>query len=513
MTVEPQEGTAASAEAERLAKVKAAMDADELAAVAAEAAALREEQQAPDDPADVARLPHLTVADITDAPAEAPSREVDAPYPCTVYDIETHRIDYTYSYFDLERLAWPELPYASILAGLLGKLDTRRHTAAELDCLLEAGLGSFSVAIETYAQAADPLSTVSPKIVVGAAALSERVDDLATLPMEVCRETLFEDTERIRSILTQRRVAMEQAFVGSGHAAALARCRSYLSKSALVADAVSGIGFYRFLCSLLDNFDRRAASLCEILRNLQGRVFKGDGLQCSFAGAPGDWERYWEAAGDLGLANDGHPTKPQLEVPEPQVAREGFTVPANVCFVAEAAAGLSLPEGLATSYNGAWLVASKALSYGYLWNEVRVVGGAYGSGFSCTPASLMGFYSYRDPAVDPTLAAYDGASPWLAAWDPATDDLEGFIVSTVAGLDAPVKPRAAMRRQDALRLSGRDLSWRAAIRDQVLACTVDDVRALAAPLGEVGPAGGVCVIGGADMLEASNAGLTVSPLV
>lgn len=510
--VEPEEGTGTAQEAARLARIKDAMDATWLENVMAEAAALKEEQQRPDDPADLAKLPRLTLADIADAPAPVKSHEVKAPYPCRAYDLDTHRIDYTYAYFDLERLAWPELPYAQVLACLLGKLDTRRHTAAELDCLLESGLGDFSTFIEVYGDENDPLGAARPKFVVGAAALSENVDKLATLPMEVCCETLFEDTERIRAILTQRRVAMEQGFIGAGHSAALARCRSYYSKSALVADAVSGIGFYRFLVSLLDSFDRRAASLCEILRNIQGRVFKGDGLETSFAGAPGDEGRYWEAAGTLGLMNDGHATAPQLVVPEPTPAQEAFTIPANVCFVGRAAAGLALPRD-PVAYNGSWLVASRALSYGYLWNEVRVLGGAYGAGFNATPASVMGFYSYRDPAVDPTLAAYAGAGSWLSSWDPAASDLEGFVISTVAGLDAPVKPRAAMRREDKQRISGRGPEWHARIRQEVLGSTVDDVRALGDPVAQVGGAGSICVIGGADIIEASTADFEVSRLV
>ncbi|MFR7798047.1 MAG: hypothetical protein ACLU37_08105 [Collinsella sp.] len=36
---------------------------------------------------------------------------------------------------------------------------------------------------------------------------------------------------------------------------------------------------------------------------------------------------------------------------------------------------------------GAWAVAANALSYDYLWNEIRVKGGAYGCGFRALPAS------------------------------------------------------------------------------------------------------------------------------
>lgn len=513
VTVEPQEETAAAQEAQRLAQLKETLSHEELEKISCDMAELKAEQARPDNPEDVARLPHLSIADIAAAPALPLAEKVEAPYPCYSYDLETHHIDYSYLYFDLERVGWGELPYVTVLCSLLGKLDTRQHTAAELDTLLESQLGSFSTFVEVYGDARTPLKVAKPKLVVGAASLSEKVSYLATLPCEVCCETIFGDTEKIRAILVQQRIAMEQSYVNAGHAAALARCGSYFSCASKATEALRGIDYYKFLVSLLDNFDRRASSLCEILRNLQGRIFKGDGLECSFAGAPGDLERYWEAAGDLGLANDGHPTAPQLQVPEPTVAREGFTVPANVCFVAQMAAGSLMPNNQHTSYNGAWIVASKALNYGYLWNEVRVLGGAYGSGFNCAPSSLLGFYSYRDPAVDPTLAAYAKAGQWLASWDPTQEDLEDFIVSSVAGLDAPQKPRTAMRQCDSLRFSHRPANWRHQVRDEVLAASIDTVRSLASSLSGIPECGGVCVIGGRDQLDASQAGIEVQPLV
>ena len=57
-----------------------------------------------------------------------------------------------------------------------------------------------------------------------------------------------------------------------------------------------------------------------------------------------------------------------------------------------------------SAYGGSWLLASRLLSYDYLWNEVRVKGGAYGCGFSTARPGSMGFYSFRDPRVDETVA-------------------------------------------------------------------------------------------------------------
>ena len=504
--VVPTEDTGATEEETRMAAVRAQMSDDELAAIAAEAEALHAEQAAPDTPEALATLPHLSLADIGEPAADPETREVAAPVPCYHHVIDAHRIDYAYWYFDLSGVAYEELPYVSVLANLLGKLDTQRRSAYELDTICEAKLGGLSFFTEVYSDDDDPASA-RPKFVVGASSLSENARWLAELPQEIWGQTKLGDTRRIRDILEQRRVGMEQAFVDSGHAAALARVSSQFLASAEVSDELGGVEFYRFLRDLLDHFDERAEALVAKLEDLSRRIFSAGSCEMSFTGAGEDLDAYLSCAGDLGLF-EASGTGSQLVVPTPQVRNEAFIVPANVCFVGEGASGLDA----GTRLSGAWRVASQALSYDYLWNEVRVLGGAYGCGFRCTADSLLQFYSYRDPAVDPTVERFERASEWLAAWDPAPEELTGFIVAGVAGMDAPVKPRALGRRLDAMRLSGRSADWRRRLRAEMLATTVDDVRALAAPLAKLPAGRGMSVFGGRAQIEASGLDLDVCEL-
>ena len=113
-----------------------------------------------------------------------------------------------------------------VLACVLGKLDTSRHTAAELDTLVQAHLGNLGFAVEVHEDAEDR-ERLRPMFVMGSSALDEEVPWAAHLAEEVLRETDFSDTERIRDILGQRRIAMEQAFASAGHSAAMARVASY----------------------------------------------------------------------------------------------------------------------------------------------------------------------------------------------------------------------------------------------------------------------------------------------
>ena len=505
--VVPTDAGGESTETRRLAEARAHLSNEELSAIAAEAEALHAEQAAPDSPEALATLPHLSLSDIGEGPEDPETREVEALVPCHHHVIDAHRIDYAYWYFDLGGVAFEELPYVTVLANLLGKLDTERHSAYDLDTICEAKLGDLSFFTEVYSTDGDATSA-RPKFVVGASSLAENARWLAELPAEVWGATRLADTRRIRDILEQRRVGMEQAFVEGGHAAALSRVSSQFLASSKVAEQLGGVDFYRFLCELLDDFDAHSEALVAKLEELRRRIFSRGNCEMSFTGDKADLDAFWASAGDLGLS-EAVPRGGEIVVPAPHACDEAFVMPANVCFVGEGMAGI--PAG--TTVSGAWRVASQALSYDYLWNEVRVLGGAYGCGFRCTADSLLQFYSFRDPAVDPTVARFERATEWIAAWDPTPEELEGFIVAGVSSMDAPVKPRSLGRRLDAARLSGRTPEWRRRIRTEMLETTVDDVRALAEPLSKLGEAHGMCVFGGREQIEASGLDLEVHDLI
>ncbi len=176
-------------------------------------------------------------------------------------------------------MAFAELPYVTVLTRLMQQLATEHMSAGELDSYVAANLGFLSFTTEVATQPnwklarprllvsagalsekMDALATIPrevwsetlfedtermrdvltqtfttevatqpnwklarPRLLVSAGALSEKMDALATIPREVWSETLFEDTERMRDVLTQTRIGMEQSFLMNGHSAALAR--------------------------------------------------------------------------------------------------------------------------------------------------------------------------------------------------------------------------------------------------------------------------------------------------
>ena len=506
--VVPTESDEAAEEAEAAGEreAAAALTEDEAASIREAVRALREAQEAPDAPEALAKLPQLSRADIGEASAEAMWEVGECgPWRLIRHYLPCRGIAYAYRYFAMDGLAFDELPYATVLACVLGKLDTSRHTAAELDTLVQAHLGNLGFAVEVH-EDAENRERLRPMFVMGSSALDEEVSWAARLAEEVLRETDFSDTERIRDILGQRRIAMEQAFASAGHSAAMARVASYYLPAGVVREALSGVGFYRFLKELLASFDERACELSAKLAELSRRLFTDGGCTLSFGGDEAALAAFREASSPFG----GAAAAPVLTVPAPEDGHEAFVVASDVTYTACGWDRRLLGE----PYGGAWLLASRILSYDFLWTEVRVKGGAYGAGFQTTRSGSSRFYSYRDPRIDETVERFRTSGDWLAGvFNPTESEMDGYVVSTVASLDAPAKARELLRRQDGLYFSGATLEDRARVREEVRAAGIDDVRALASSVDAIAGAGPVCCFGNGEVIRASGEGFNVVDLL
>lgn len=375
-----------------LAALAASMSPEDLSDIKQKTEHLRELQEVPDAPEDVAKLPKLSLADLDEPPAEVAMQlceQYTARYgvPSYLHDFATNYINYVYYYFDLAHLHFEDMPYVTILSDVLGKLATTHYSAAELDTLIESQLGSLSFFVENTANAHDP-NKLQVKLVVAVSSLTDKLSQTSAIPAHIWSSTNFNDRARILQTLTQRRIAMEQGFMGAGHAYAMSRLYSYFSKNALLSQQINGIDYYFFLCDLIEHFDEKFDELRAKLAELCRSIFVKPGvgasagapaasstapgaasnaashLELSFTGSKDELESWWQHAAELdffaGAANASEANtaanatattntsdkagevanslaEQQLIIPEPQIKNEAFGVPGNVVFVAKGA--------------------------------------------------------------------------------------------------------------------------------------------------------------------------------
>ena len=175
--------------------------------------------------------------------------------------------------------------------------------------------------------------------------------------------------------------------------------------------------------------------------------------------------------------------------------REGFVIPAEIGYGAKCAV-LDIP------YDGAAEAAGQMLTYDYLWNAVRVQGGAYGTSWRAGRRGDMAATSYRDPNVSASLDIFSGCGDALRAMSLDAAETEKYIISAVAGLEPVETPRAAGAAAASRYLSGITNADLQLQRTQLLATTPETLAALADAIDRANANAAVCVIGGQAVVEA-----------
>ena len=545
------------AEAERLRAERSSWSGEQRRRLMDEARSLSSWQKETDSPEKLALLPRLGRSDIPDRPEAFDTQEfLFHGIPTLLHREPTGGIYYISLYFDANGLAPEELSQLSFLCRLLGKLPAGNLSAGQLDDRIRLLCGSLSFSPLIYEEmnsAGLPGGGCRIKLAVSFSALESQAADALRLAAEILRQTSFADGKAVLDILRQTRQQLFQRFLMAGSGATLSRLSAQISAAGAAGEYTGGLLFYQWLTRQEKAFDWD--SLCGSLSGLLRRLAQADRLILSVTGGGTGKDR----AGDGGHAGDGshtgdggrasafaaeaaerlrellhgraggngtaaslayctgadgtaHPDRPCAAPVSAHtllkplgIRREGILIPADIAFAARGGSLASLQE----SYSGQYSLAAKILSLDYLWNEIRVQGGAYGAGLAAEENGFIGCYSYRDPDAARSLSLFAGCGQYLedfcarllAAEGNQDDSLTSYMIGAVSDASPLLTPRMRGMQADLLYLKGISPEQRIRRRRELLDATPESLRLLAAPLTEILSGEGICVVGGAKALK------------
>ncbi len=460
--------------ADKLAAYKASLSKEEIDALVASTKHLKEYQSEPSTKEELESIPLLALEDIKKEAEPFTNRLLQAgEIPLLMHDIETKQIAYLEFVFDAEHISEEELPYLGILSSVLGYVDTEHYSFRELSNEINIHTGGIDSRVSIFTDHSEEMAC-HVKFILSAKALFEEADQAFALTREILFASKIEDDKRLREIISQLKSRVQMTMNSSGHAVASMRGMSYFSESAAAIDASSGIAFYRLLEELTEDFEGRKEELKERLQQLCKKLFCKKHLLVSLTAGPGLEEKAMEEVKALGeqLYEEKEAEKAVYSC---EKKNEGFKTASKVNYVARC--GNFKKQGF--SYTGALKILKVVMSYDYMWNQIRVLGGAYGCmcGFDRNGDSY--FVSYRDPHMKRTEEVYEGIPEYLRNFDADERAMLKFIIGTVSMMDTPLNPSAKGSRSLMAYLSGLQFETLQKERNEVLSAGKEDIQALA----------------------------------
>lgn len=498
--VKPKRGLTAELdqkEAKRLADYKAGLSQGQIEQMVTATKALKAYQEEPSTKEELESIPLLQREDIDQKaqPFVISERRV-ADTLVLQHDLFTNGIGYLNLLFDTKQVPYELLPYMGILKNVLGFISTEHYSYGDLFNEINRNSGGIVTGVSSYADAKQE-GAYTLKFEVRTKVLYEKLDFAFRMIDEIIFTSDFTDAKRLYEIVAMLKSRIQMSMTSSGHSTAALRALSYGSKTAKLSDMMSGLEFYRMIDRIESHFEEEKENLIACLQKLMHHIFRPENLMVDYTA---------NADGYAKLEQEIEPFKKKLYTDvvacapyeiETVKKNEGFKTSSKVQYVA--VAGNYKKTGL--PYTGALKVLKVILGYDYLWNNVRVKGGAYGCMNSFSKVGDSYFVSYRDPNLEKTLEVYRGAVQYLKNFAADERTMTKYIIGAVSDMDLPLSPSAEGARALTSYLAHETYEDVQKERDAVLTVDEAGIKSLAAYVEAVLSQDMKCVLGGEEKIE------------
>ncbi len=502
LKVVPVAGLTAQKEArlqKELQAYKETLKPEEIERIIREAKALEAYQEEPSSQEDLLKIPLLTRADIKKEAAEYINEVRDADGTTILFhDIFTNGIGYLRFVFDIKKVPEELFPYIGILKTALTLVDTENYSFSDLFSEINMNTGGIETVINTYLNAND-MTQYKATMEIKVKVLYENIHKAFALVKEIVMSSRYQDTKRLYEVIAEMKSKMEAVMSSSGHSLAAMRALSYFSETAAIAQQVSGLPQFRLLEELEENFDEKKAELVHKLETLAAYIFREENLMVDYTATEEGYNGIEEQVTKFKKELFKTPISGKPFVPRLQKKNEGFMTAGQVQYVCRA--GNFRAKGL--PYTGALKVLRVMMGYEYLWNQVRVKGGAYGCMSNFTKSGDSYFVSYRDPNLLKTVEVYQQAAEFIKNYQADERAVTQFIIGAISDMDIPMTPATKGSYSLGGYMTGLSFEEVQKGRDEVLSVDQEILRGLYRYVEAFMEADCLCVVGSEEKIKGS----------
>ncbi len=477
--------------ADKLAEFKKSMSQKELETMVEDTAALKAYQSEPSTKEELESIPLLKIEDIRKTVMPFKNEEIDIEGAKVIFhDYFTNGIGYLTLFFDMKDVSTELMPYVGLLKTLLGLVDTGKHSYQELTNEININSGGISPSMSIYSDVKNK-NIYRSYFTYKARVLYDKVGVALDIINEIINSSVLDDYKRMKELLDEAKSRYQMYYNNAGHAVAMLRGMSYFSPVSRFSDMTSGMEQYEFLKRLEENFEAEKENITANLKKLSMALFRPENMLVSFTSTReglDELKKYLPAFKDS-LCTEEIPKETCTF--ECTKKNEGFKTAAKVFYVSRS--GNFKDAGF--EYTGRLQVLKTILGYDYLWNNIRVLGGAYGcmSGFSRNGDSYLA--SYRDPNLEKTIEVFEGVTEYIENFNVDDRDMTKYIIGTMSNIDTPLTPNNKGIRSMTAYLTDLSEEYCQKERDDVLSTKQEDIRLLAPIVKAVVDQDNLCVLG------------------
>jgi Zn-dependent M16 (insulinase) family peptidase len=457
---------------DRLAKARAVMSASDLGEIRLTAQKLKERQETPDPSEDLAKIPSLRLGDLSRVNKLIPLDCLLVKETKTLYhDLFTSGIAYLELGFNLHTLPQGFLSYVPLFGRGLLEMGTEEEDFVSLTLRISRKTGGIHPVFHTSVVKGSKTGTTW--LFLRGKAMMAQMEELLAILRDVLLTVRLENQARFRQIVLEAKARLEQAIVPAGHQMVNLRLRAPFNEADWAAEQMKGVSYLLFLRELARRVEEDWSSVHQDLEKIRKILVNRNAMLINVTVDGKGWKQCQPQVQEFLEHLPASPVEMVPWNPDRKTDFECMTIPAQVNYVGK---GTSL-YARGYRFHGSAHVISRHLRNAWLWERIRVQGGAYGA--FCLFDRLSGvltFLSYRDPNLLGTLEAFDASGQYLKNLELSDDELKKAIIGTIGDIDQYQLPDAKGYTSMVRYLTGETDAERQRMREDVLGTTIKDFR-------------------------------------
>ena len=482
---------------EELTKYKATLTEHEKTKLIQDTKDLIAYQQEKDTPEALATIPMLNLEDISPNVDYYTMTEVDVHGAEALHHSTfTNKILYSKLLFDTRVVPQKQIPYLALLAEVLGSLNTENFTFGELDNELNKHLGGFSTYLTTYREENDD-DKLLPKFLVQTKSINLKANKMFELVEEILTKSKIDDKDRLKTLLSRHQSRLYGHVMGNGINIALTRLNSYYSPNGQLNELTRGYSYYEFVTKLHKNYDAEYDNIVMNLNEVAQILFNSNNLVAAITCDNNDLALYKNELHNFAHKLDNKKVEHKKWNFDYQMKNEGIMSPSKVQYVTK---GYNFKK-LGHKFDGKIHVLNQVITREWLYQQIRVIGGAYGGFCGFTKPGIVYFASYRDPNLAKTLENIDGTAEFLTNFKPTEDEMTRFIIGTISNLEQPLSPSQKGNEALSNYFTKTNKEELQAERTAVLNTKAEDIQQMADFVQSILDNSGICVYGNEEIIK------------
>ena len=493
----------AEAERERLQKARSRMDEKALKAVRENTLELKRLQEEPDSPEALATIPMLKREDLEPRNKLIPMTDMEEMgMPILYHDLFTNGIVYLDLGLNFQNLPAEYVPYIPLLGRAFVEMGTEKEDFVTLTQRISRKTGGIHPS--PFASDVQGEEGNTAWLFLRGKAMMHQADDMARILEEVLLTVRLDNRERFRQMVMEEKARVEQKLIPSGHQMVNQRLRSHFSQAHWASEQMGGISYLFFIRQLARDVEEDWPKVLADLQNVHDILVNRKTALANVTVDSEGWSRFEPRLRRLLAALPDAPASTSSISKgrwpgHSEPVFEGLTIPSQVNYVGK---GADL-KALGYEFHGSALAITRYVRNAWLWDRVRVQGGAYGAFCILDRISnVLTFVSYRDPNLTRTLEVFDLTAQFLEKETFSEEELTKSIIGAIGDLDGYMLPDTRGYVSMIRYLTKDTEEMRQQMREELLGTTPTDFKAMGRVLKAVAAEGVVKVLGSAAAMDA-----------